>query len=75
MTPRLTFYVVFRNPRDYPNKFVVRRQHVRAGHVEIEATPLAVVDTVREAHEALPDGLVYIPPSPNDDPVIVEIWV
>lgn len=68
-------YVIYDNPRDYPGKFVVRRQWPHDGQVIADKEALAVVDTLDQARAALPDGLIRFDRHPNDDSVIVEAWL
>lgn len=67
-------YVIYKNPQDYPNKFVVRVWIIGSGTVQ--AGPMiCAVDTIEEARESLPDGVDPMPVFDNDDPVIVEVWM
>lgn len=78
MTNRvLPIIVIYQNPLDYPLKFVVRRQWAcEGGRVEIEAEPLAVVDTLDQARAAVPTGSdARLDRDPNDDPTILEVWL
>jgi hypothetical protein len=70
----LAMYVVYRNPRDYPERFVVRRTLVGT-EIRKDAEPLIVCDSLEEARDAIPGGLVCITRSIEDDPVIVETWL
>jgi hypothetical protein len=67
-------FTVYQNPSDYPGKFVVRSQIIRAGKVIPADSPLIVADTLAEARLAIPFGLYRSPRHPQDDPVIVEVW-
>ena len=67
-------YAIYENPRDYPNKFVVRIWEIQAGEV-VAGPVLAVKDTLDEAREALPKGLVNIGRFGNDDYSIKEVWI
>jgi len=72
-------YVVYRNPSDYPDKFVVRHYVVISGAVLVEdGPPMAVVDTLEDARGSIATTageLVRLPRHKDDDPVIVEVWV
>lgn len=77
----LEIYAVYRYPSDYPDKFVVRRWRVKPPHVatgeeriEYEKFPCAVVDTLQAARAAIPEGLAYLPRTPDEDPAILETW-
>lgn len=62
---------VYKNPTDYPDKYVARVFDVN------KATNLAAVaDTYEGLLEAIPTGnMVRLERNPQDDPVIVETWV
>ncbi len=69
-------WVIYKNPSDFPGKFVVRGRQVLSAGAENPATkPAAVVEDLESARDAVPDGLVVIPRDPNNDPVIVETWL
>lgn len=67
----LTMYVVYNNPSDYPNKYVVRKW--------IGLTPFPVpeivADTLIKARSSIPVGLYRLPRQDGDDPCIMEIWI
>lgn len=71
----LDFYVVFRNPSDFPGQYVIRRQRAGPGTITKDATPLAVGPTLAVVRAALPPGLTRLERDPNDDPSILEVWV
>lgn len=78
MTNRvLPIIVIYRNPLDYPLSFVVRRQWAcEGGRVEVEADPLAVVDTLDQARAAVPPECDQrLDRQPEDDPSIFEVWL
>ena len=67
-------YTVYKNPKDYPGKFVARKFLVTAKG----ATPTAEV-MVEDSFEALrkrkPWDLITMGRIPGDDPCIVEVWI
>ena len=71
----LWFAVIYRHPLDYPGKYVVRGQVARPGGVVADPEPVGVVDTLEEARALIPEGLVCLARSPEDQPQIVESWV
>lgn len=89
MTPFLTVWVIYRNPRDYPGKYVVRAEDVVADQREPVSRPqCAVCASLAEARAAVPqyqthqhDGVTYaselvrMDRHPSDDPTIVETWI
>ena len=63
-------FVVYFNPQDFPGKYVVRR-HVGT---RPDAEPLIVCDSLHQARSAIPAD-TRLDRSPDDDPVIVEVWL
>jgi hypothetical protein len=70
----LRIWTIYRNPTDYPTKYVVRGASVTRTIVH-DPEPTAVVDSLSEARAAVPSGLVCMPRQIADDPVIVECWL
>lgn len=67
-------YVIYKNPKDYPTKFVVRLWIIGKGTTE--AGPLiCTADTIVEARASMPDGVNQLPTFDCDDPVISEVWM
>jgi hypothetical protein len=71
---QLMIWTVYFNPKDFPGFFVARPTIIRpktSGHVPMHlmARDLATLRTM------LPGGLVRLERKPEDDPVIVEVWV
>lgn len=74
--PGLTMYVVYRNPSDYPGKYVVREWSLSPGGVLCaNMNPHAVADTIEDARESIPDDAARLLRHAEDDPVIEETWV
>jgi hypothetical protein len=71
----LTIYVIYRNPSDYPGKWVLRAQDAGAGRTVTPHQDCFVCDTLEQARECVPPGLVHMPRHPDDDPVIYETWI
>lgn len=66
-------HVIYRNPRDYPGRVVVR-----AWYGSLPGPSAIVLGTVPEARQLLHDydpSLVCIPRAPSDDACIVECWL
>jgi hypothetical protein len=74
MANHLTLYVITKNPKDYPGKFVVRPQTVGQRGLLSYGEPI-VGETLEEVRDALPPGLYNIGRMKNDDPVILEVWI
>jgi hypothetical protein len=62
-------YVIYRSPRDFPRKIVVR-----AWYGNVPSPVQVVLDTVDDARAIL-NGLSCLGRSENDDPCIVESWI
>lgn len=67
-------FVVYKNPSDFPGKFVVR-----LFNMDKPVHMAAVKDTLEEARAAIQQGPPFmfhnVGRSPQDDPVIVETWI
>jgi len=76
----LSIFTVYKNPRDYPGRFVVRRFEVSVASVEPlpVAVPVAVVDTLAEARMAIRRAhpcAACMARADSDEPQIVESWI
>ena len=67
-------YVIYCNPKDYPNKFVVRKWEIFPGKVEAGGV-ICETNSIEEARESLPVGVVEMPVFEDDDAVIAEVWM
>lgn len=75
----LTLWTIYRNPSDFPGKWVLRGHDI-GGPADSEPASIAhpdcvVADTLEQARAAVPPGLACIPRSESDDPTIVEVWL
>lgn len=70
-------YVIFKNPPDYPGKFVVRHRRQVGDETVTETIPMAVAETLEDARAAIQntDGLLCLPRGPHDDPGVIETWI
>ena len=68
-------FTVYFDPSDYPGKYVVRGSTVLTEGALTDVEPLVVVDTYDEACAAIPPGLWQLMRSPDDDIVVVEVWL
>ena len=69
-------YAIYENPKDYPNKFVVRVWEIHEDKPEPVAGDLVIIeDTLEAARSCLPPGLTNISRFSGDDPVIREVWI
>lgn len=73
----LELFTIYDHPRDYPDQFVCRRSEV----TPTEIRPMEIVaagQTLEECRDTLTrhfPGLHCLGRQPEDDPVIVEVWV
>lgn len=63
-------FVVFKDPIDYPGKFVVR-----VFDVNQPTSYCAVKDNYKDAIDTIPEFLNKIPRDPKDDYHILETWM
>lgn len=71
----LCLYTVYKYPKDYPDKFVVRRWEINGKPQPENKEIVAVGEDLQEVRSKLPHGLCRIERQPEDDPVIVETWL
>ncbi len=73
----MDLFVIYENPKDYPNKFVVRQWRVlELGITQVAVEPLCVVDTLDEARKLMLEKQLFrMAPCEGDDPVIKEVWL
>jgi len=74
-TSNLVMYVVYENPADYPDKWVVRDWKITTGVQAPEFEPRAVVESLKEARATIPEGAVNLGRRLLDDLCIYEVWV
>jgi hypothetical protein len=70
----LVQYVIYRNPRDWPNGYVTRRWNINRGATEPEPGMGCLCATLEEARESVPEGHYNLGRKPEDEPQIVEVW-
>lgn len=75
----LKSFVVYNNPSDYPGKHVLRQQDVvredSVVRIVPHKEPIAVVDSLDEVREHVPQGLHNMGRMQADEPHIVEVWI
>ena len=67
---KLPLICVYKNPADYPGKYVAR-----VWDVDKPTTLVAIADSFEEIRAAKPPEMVVMQRQPNDDPVIIETWI
>ncbi len=74
--PTLVVWVVYRNPRDYPGRYVLRRWWIDGtGLLRAELEPRWTATNLAEVRKQIPEGRVRLDPDPNDAAAICEIWL
>ena len=67
----MTLFVLYENPRDFPGKFVIRKQ---VGEVMAEK-PILVTPSLVDALAILPKSAILIGRHQGDDPAIKDVWI
>lgn len=67
---KVPLFTIYKSPKDFEGKYVTR-----LFNVEHPTEYCVVKDTLEQAREVLPEGLTKIDRQPQDDPVIVEVWL
>lgn len=67
-------WVIYDHPKDFPEHFVVRRWTIRL-HYAIPTQSYNLATSLEDARKFIPAGLVRTLPTPDDDPVIMEVWI
>lgn len=84
----MEIYVIYENPSDYPGQFVVRRWRIidpirvdLLKHrlilpvLQPDQHPVAVADSLEKVRSKIPHSCTRTAPHPEDDPVILEVWL
>lgn len=66
-------WVIYDHPKDHPDYFVVRRWTILRQPIPDQYCFTA--KQLEEARAVIPAGFIKTLPTPNDDPVILEVWV
>lgn len=70
----LIIFTIYKQPKDYPNGWSVRRFTVDAEGAQPDLIP-AYAETLEQARTMIPVGLVRMPRNKDDDPSVYESWV
>lgn len=73
-TVRITLWVIYDHPDEFPDHFVVRRQEISDGGA-ISFGMAHTFDTLSAARAYVPSGYSCLPRHPDDAPSIVETWI
>lgn len=75
---KLSMFVIYEHPDDFPGEYVVRRHELREGCPGI-VVPMEMIGqpqkTLSAARDLVPDGLTCLASDPEDLPCIKEVWV
>jgi len=66
----LPMWVIYKNPSDFPGKFVARLHTVDG-----PTTVHFIADTLEEARKCIPRDFVFLPRFEQDERHIVETWI
>lgn len=71
----LIIFVVYRMPKDYPDKWVVRRWAMDEKGRPVVDTSCITGNSLSEVRCHIPGGLVRFPRSKDEDECIYESWL
>ena len=73
----MEMFVVYKRPRDYPDKFVVRRWWIDKipGELSADGDWFFLGDTLEEVRAHIPEWCIWLDRYPDDEPHIVECWI
>jgi hypothetical protein len=74
MGETISNYAIYDHPSDYPDHFVVRVWRITDGRLD-PAEECWLAKTLEDARALIPSGLYCLGRWPEDDPVIVEVWI
>lgn len=68
-------WVIYDHPRDFPDKYVMRRWEIRQPAEIVATDDMALANTLEEIRLSVPQGLYRLERFRDDDPSIVEVWL
>lgn len=68
-------WAIYKEPSDFPGKWVVRGWRVGQGCTHAQDIHARVFETLDGARACLPPGLHRMPRQEADDPVVFESWI
>jgi hypothetical protein len=74
MSAELEMFVIYERPRDYPDKYVMRRWEITHGGSR-PTDYFVLADTLEEVRRAVPPWCVKLFRDAQDEPQIVESWI
>jgi hypothetical protein len=70
----LSVFTIYKHPKDYPDKYVVRRSVAMSGVVLMD-DKCQLADTLEEARKLIPPGLVCLEEPNTPELPAVESWI
>ena len=67
---RLPIICIYQNPDDYPGKYVAR-----VWDADEPTSLIAIAETLEAVRETIPPNMHRLHRRPDDDPIIVEVWI
>lgn len=61
---------VYKNPRDYPDKYVARLWDEKR-----DTNKIVIKNSLDEIRNSIPDSFLRMQPDEKDDPVIIEVYI
>jgi hypothetical protein len=71
----MEMFVVYERPKDYPDKFVVRRWSISGERVDADGDWFFLGETLEDVREKVPRHCIRIHRHPYDEPQILEVWI
>lgn len=75
---KVSMFVVYEHPEDFPGEYIVRRHEIRMDSPGI-VFPMEMIGqpqkTLAAARDLVPDGLTCLASDPDDMPCIKEVWL
>lgn len=69
-------WVVYKNPKDFPGKWVTRKFIIGTNlPAPVSTADVYVADSLEEIQKRIPEHLCCIHRFDDDDPAIYEVWI
>lgn len=75
MTDTLIIFTIYKNPRDYPDSWVLRAHEVLRDGTTRPNHAAFIGPTLESVRAAVPPDKICLGRLPADDPVIYESWI
>ena len=67
---RFPIIVIYKNPSDYPDKYVAR-----VWNIDSPTALIALAESLEEIRKTIPDEMYNLGRNNEDDPCIIEVWI